>query len=391
LAGATDPWIVPRFQPAIGRVLIVDDEQPLLRGLGLILDKAGFDVAMASSVATALGVVEAGGVDLVVTDLRMPDSSGLELLGAVRARDAELPVILMTGVPDVDSAAAAIEHGVWRYLTKPIDADKLVTSVTEGVERGRGRRRPSPVGASQLQRALDRLWLAYQPIVSWSQKRIFAFEALVRSDEPGLQGGLLVEAAERLGSIVELGRRVRAAAAATIAVSDGLFFINMHPAELTDAALYDAASPLADHAGRVVFEVTERRSLTEVSELGERLHTLRSMGYRFALDDLGAGYAGLASVADLAPDVIKLDMSLVRGVHANPTRQKLVASMAQLARDLGVPLVAEGVETREERRVLYALGCDLLQGYLFARPARVLPGVAFERLEAESRMMPPVV
>lgn len=348
-------------------------------------------MAMASSVPVALGVVEAGGVDLVVTDLRMPESSGLELLAAVRARDAELPVILMTGVPDVDSAAAAIEQGVWRYLTKPIDADKLVASVGEGVARGRGRRRPNPVGATQLQRALDRLWLAYQPIVSWSQQRIFAYEALARSDEPGLQGGLLVEAAERLGSIVELGRRVRASAAATMAVSDGLFFINMHPAELSDASLYDPASPLGAHAGRVVFEVTERRSLTEIPELGERLHTLRSMGYRFALDDLGAGYAGLASVADLAPDVIKLDMSLVRGVNANPTRQKLVASMAQLARDLGVALVAEGVETREERRVLYALGCDLLQGYLFARPARALPGVAFEAAGGESRSLPPAV
>src|SRR5262249_9754417 len=159
-------------------------------------------------------------------------------------------------------------------------------------------------------------------------------------------------AAERLGSIVELGRRVRASAAATMDCADGLFFINMHPAELGDAALYDPESPLAAHAGRVVLEVTERRSLGEVPELSERLLALRSMGYRFALDDLGAGYAGLASVADLSPDVIKLDMSLVRGVNANPTRQKLVASMAQLARDLGVALVAEGVETREERRVL---------------------------------------
>ena len=289
---------MPQFQPAIGRVLVVDDEPSLLRGLGLILDKAGFDVALATSVATALGVVEAGGVDLVVTDLRMPQSSGLELLTAVRTRDAELPVILMTGVPDVDSAATAIEQGVWRYLTKPIDADKLVSSVAEGVARGRARRRPAPVGAQQLQRALDRLWLAYQPIVSWSQRRIFAFEALARSDEPGLQGGLLVEAAERHGSIVELGRRVRASAAATLSVSEGLFFVNLHPAELSDAALYDPASPLGAHARRVVFEVTERRSLTEIPNLGERLQTLRSMGYRFALDDLGAGYAGLASVAE---------------------------------------------------------------------------------------------
>ena len=374
-----------------GRVLVVDDEDAILRAFGRILRRAGYETVLACDATRALGVIATGGVDVVITDMHMPGGSGLGLLRAIRAGDPDLPVILMTGMPNVDSAAEAIEHRVWRYLTKPVDPDKLLAAVADGVRRGRARRTATPVGPGpvELDRALGGLWLAYQPIVSWSQRRIFAFEALVRSDEPGVSGGILVAAAEKLGRIVELGRLVRAAAAPTVAAGDALFFVNLHPAELLDETLYDPSGPLAGHAGRVVFEITERRSLGEIPGLSARLACLRGFGYRFALDDLGAGYAGLTSVAVLAPDIIKLDMSLVRGVNESPTKQKLVGSMTTLARDLAVPLVAEGVETKEERRVLLRLGCDLLQGFLFARPARLLPHVAFERLAAESLSAPP--
>lgn len=370
----------------------MDDEDAILRAYARLLRRAGYEALTANDAKAALAIVEAGGLDVVISDIHMPGMSGIALLAAVRARDPELPFILMTGVPHVETATQAIEHGVLRYLLKPVDHDKLLDTIAEGVHRRRTSRGAPKVGPGpvELDRALAKLWIAYQPIVSWAERRIFAFEALVRSDEPALQGGVMVETAERLGRIVELGRGVRAAVAPTIATSDALFFVNLHPAELLDEALYEASSPLGPYARRVIFEITERRSLTDVPELIDRLAYLRSQGYRFALDDLGAGYAGLTSVAQLAPDVIKLDMSLVRGVNESTTKQKLVSSMAQLARELAVPIIAEGVETREERRTLLRLGCNLLQGYLFARPGRPLPEVPFEHLAAESTASSPV-
>jgi EAL domain-containing protein (putative c-di-GMP-specific phosphodiesterase class I) len=88
------------------------------------------------------------------------------------------------------------------------------------------------------------------------------------------------------------------------------------------------------------------------------------------VDDLGAGYAGLTSFAALEPDVVKLDMALVRGVDREPIKHRLVGSMTRLCRDLGILVVAEGVETSAEKEALQELGCDLLQGYLFGRPGR---------------------
>jgi EAL domain-containing protein (putative c-di-GMP-specific phosphodiesterase class I) len=95
------------------------------------------------------------------------------------------------------------------------------------------------------------------------------------------------------------------------------------------------------------------------------------MGFRIALDDLGAGYAGLTSFAELRPDIVKLDLTLVRDVDQDSVKRKLVASLIDVCRDIGTTVVGEGVETQAERDVLVSLGCNWLQGYFFGRPARL--------------------
>jgi EAL domain-containing protein (putative c-di-GMP-specific phosphodiesterase class I) len=114
-----------------------------------------------------------------------------------------------------------------------------------------------------------------------------------------------------------------------------------------------------------------------VHDLGPRIHALRSMGFKIAVDDLGAGYSGLTSFARLEPEIVKIDMSLVRDIEREPMQCKLVASLASLCRDTNRLVVAEGVETIEERDALIACGCDLLQGYLFARPGPPFPIVSW--------------
>jgi EAL domain-containing protein (putative c-di-GMP-specific phosphodiesterase class I) len=101
------------------------------------------------------------------------------------------------------------------------------------------------------------------------------------------------------------------------------------------------------------------------------------MGYRIAVDDLGAGYAGLTSFAQLEPEVVKFDMSLVRGVDANPRKQRLIGAMSSLFSELGLLTISEGVETALERDALLHIGCNLLQGYLFGRPTAGFIEVVF--------------
>ena len=160
------------------------------------------------------------------------------------------------------------------------------------------------------------------------------------------------------------------------ATEHSIFFVNLHPEDLSDEALFDESSPLTPFAHRVVLEVTERASLEHIGNVRERVARLRALGFRIALDDLGAGYAGLTSFTQLEPEFVKLDMALIRGIHLNDMKRKIVRSMVELCHDMGKSIIAEGVEVLEEKQVLVDLGCDLLQGYLLGRPAKGTPSMS---------------
>jgi EAL domain-containing protein (putative c-di-GMP-specific phosphodiesterase class I) len=152
--------------------------------------------------------------------------------------------------------------------------------------------------------------------------------------------------------------------------------MNLHPSDLLDEALYSLDSPITPFARQVVLEITERAALDSGADIPGRIRRLRSLGFRVAIDDLGAGYAGLSYFALLTPDVVKLDITLVRNIHQEEIKRKLVG-LTSLCKDLGMLVVAEGVETAEERDTTLELGCDLLQGFLFAKPAPPFPEVSW--------------
>jgi EAL domain-containing protein (putative c-di-GMP-specific phosphodiesterase class I) len=371
-------------------VLGVDDEPLVLRSYERLFARAGAEFVPAQSVGEALTHLAAQPFDVVLTDIHMPGKSGLDLLREIRERGFDVPAILITGSPHVDTAVQAIEHGAVRYLSKPVDYHELVRVVGEvaGIYKLHRLRhaahdhvRSWEEQAQQAEleqlfsRCLDRLWIAYQPIISLSERRVVAYEALCRSDETAMATPVtIIGAAEKLGRVHELSRRIRERALEKLPAmpSDCSLFLNLHPEDLDDSDLIDPFTATADCAERIVLEVTERRQLDDVVHLKERIAALKSLGYRIAVDDLGAGYAGLSSLAHLDPAVVKLDMSLVRGVDSQPIKQRLIRSMAELCADMGAAVIVEGVETPGERDALVDCRCDWMQGYLFGRPAREL-------------------
>ena len=209
-------------------------------------------------------------------------------------------------------------------------------------------------------------------------RSVFAYEALARTEEPTLRNPAdLFDVAERLHRTAELGCRIRHLIAELVpaAPESALMFVNLHPSDLEDDELLSKSGGLAPFAQRIVLEVTERAALDEVKGLRSRVEVLREMGFRIAVDDLGAGYAGLSSFAVLEPDVVKADMSLIRGIDTSATKQRLLSAIAMLANDLSVQFVAEGVETAAEYACVSALGAHAVQGYLLARPGRGFPPV----------------
>jgi EAL domain-containing protein (putative c-di-GMP-specific phosphodiesterase class I) len=225
----------------------------------------------------------------------------------------------------------------------------------------------------KLDRCMTTLNMHFQPIVHASTRARFGYEALLRSTDKSLpHPGAILDAAERLERIPALGRAVRAQTAKVIAsspVERGVMFINLHLLDLSDKQLTSAFAPLSRVASRVILEITERTSLDGQLDLRYRVAELRELGFRIAIDDLGGGHARMGTFNTDDCDFVKLDMSLVRDVEKHQGKQRLIRMITDLCRGQGKMVIGEGVETEAEAKVLVDLGCDLLQGYLIAKPA----------------------
>ncbi len=375
----------------LGRVLVVDDDLGMRKACTRMLSTEGWVVVSAEHGRAGVDAMRDGReqFDCVVSDVHMPELDGFGLIREIRQLDDDLPVLLMTGDPTLDGAVRAIDNGAVSYIVKPFDQETLASAVARAARRhgiARMRRRAETFAREMLgpqegdhkvteqcfERALERSWMAYQPIVDYRTRTVYAYEALVRTDEESLRrADVLIATAERLARIHDLGRTVRrhvAAMAANIPDS-ALLFVNVHGLELTDEELFAEQGPFAALSSRIVLEITERIGLDTVAG-PSRVAMLRRLGYRIAVDDLGAGYAALGALATLEPDVVKLDMGLVRDLDRHHTKRRVVGAIATLVRELGGRVVAEGVETPAERDACLAAGIDLLQGYLFAKPTR---------------------
>ncbi|MBC7895159.1 MAG: EAL domain-containing protein [Cytophagaceae bacterium] len=229
---------------------------------------------------------------------------------------------------------------------------------------------------------------AFQPIVDINAQAIWSYEALIRGTR-GEGAGSVYARVDRL-DLHEFDRQSRGVAieiAGRLGVACSLN-LNALPGSLADGTAgveRTVASALAAglSVDQLVLEVTESEVIEDAVVLCERLNAYRAAGIRIAIDDFGAGYAGLNLLADLQPDVLKLDMTLVRGIDGRGARQSIVRAILQVSLDLGIDVVAEGVETMREYEWLAELGLVLFQGYLIAKPAfESLPAIMLPRVQA---------
>lgn len=224
--------------------------------------------------------------------------------------------------------------------------------------------------------------MAFQPIVDARDRSIYAYEALVRGEDGA--GAASVLARLRPEQLYRFDQTCRVQAIATAA---GLgmrahLAINFIPNAVYEPAtcirLTLAAAERYDFpAQRLIFELSESERIRDLPKVVRILQDYARRGFQTAIDDFGAGHSGLNLLADFQPHLVKLDMALLRGIDADPARHTIVAGIVAMCRSLGSVVLAEGVETAAEYRALRALGIDLYQGYLFARPAlEALPTVA---------------
>lgn len=217
------------------------------------------------------------------------------------------------------------------------------------------------------------LTMAFQPVVDIATRRIYAYEALVRGPNGESAAWVLAQVNDQNRYSFDQACRVKAIETATALGLDRRLSINFlpnavyHPEACLRVTLA-AAKKFGFPANLITFEFTENEQIIDRKHLKTIIQAYRGQGFLTALDDFGAGYAGLSLLADFQPDIIKIDRVLVDHIDSDKPRQAIIAGLMATARALDLLVVAEGVERREELATLSALGITLFQGFLFARP-----------------------
>lgn len=365
-------------------ILAVDDEPALLSAMKRVLERAGHKVVCATTGDAAVSAFGGQGFDVAVVDYHIPEPDGLEVLKRLREVHPACVRVLASGRLDLPVVVEAVNDGeVSWVLGKPFMPQELLDAIGQAVNH---RERAVQVQLDRRQRAEteqrelfheclagDSIRLALQPIVRAQENGVYAYEALLRSTHPLFKGPLdLLSAAERFNMVADLSDVVvqRAAAWFSDLPAEAKLFMNLHPDELQDPeGLRQRLEKLSPWAERMVVEITERSRVFDNDHWQDSIDHLQDLGFALAVDDLGAGYSSLSTLAALQPRYIKVDMSIIRDVDTDVRKQRLVELLCRFSSATEALMVAEGVETQSEAETLRALGTDLLQGYHFGRPS----------------------
>ncbi len=365
----------------MAKILTVESDHRLQRTIGRALLMQGHDVHQVGHGSAALRIAAERRFDVAVVSGAL---SGHTVLQKMRALQPACMRILISAPPSMLPAMDAVNRGeISGVLPRPFSVMTMLEAVEGSLETRRRMLEVARVqqAAARIEElamldecfARDHIQIALQPVLRSDSRLLVGFEALLRSDHAVLSGPLAVlraaEQHDRIDAVADVVfRRVRQWL--TLLPDSVSLFINLHPDELSEPdRLAARLAPLAGHASRVVLEITERSRLQSIYGWEDSLQRATEMGFSIAVDDLGSGYSSLSVLADLQPQYIKMDMSIVRGVDASSRKRRMVNMLCRFAEATGSKLIAEGVETPEEAAVLTEAGTHLLQGYLFGRPS----------------------
>jgi EAL domain-containing protein (putative c-di-GMP-specific phosphodiesterase class I)/FixJ family two-component response regulator len=386
-------------------VLVVDDNAPNVALLIRILRAAGIENVV--GICDPREVLEKFGEvhpDLILLDLHMPHMDGFEVMASLARHIPEddfLPIVVLTADATREASQQALSAGAKDFLNKPFNSVEVIQRVVNLLEtrtlyrtvRAHNQQLADQLAArdvlerrladqkrelhAQIKTALvpGAISIVVQPIVDLRNSEIVGVEALSRFQiEPARPPNAWFEAAAAVGLGNDLELQALGVAAKAFAELPRTVFVslNMSAEVVLDARL---ARLLDDLPGdRVVVEITEHSRVGDYAQLNEALDRLRQRGVRVAVDDAGAGFSGLQQILNLRPEIIKLDIELTHGIDHDPVRRALATCLLTFANEIGATIVAEGVETSDERSVLGELGVAFGQGYFLGRPRPLVVG-----------------
>jgi EAL domain-containing protein (putative c-di-GMP-specific phosphodiesterase class I)/AmiR/NasT family two-component response regulator len=377
------------------RVLIADDEPALRGALADLLahEESLVLVGEAGDADQAIELADASRPDVALVDVSMPAGGGPRAAREIIRVSPDTRVIALSAFEDRPTVLEMLRAGAVGYLVKGTATQDLLGSITKVVDGGASLSAELIDGivhelSSQLRREeiehqqlaarrgeIDRflsgngVTMVYQPIVDLRSRAVVGMEALARFHSLPLR-----PPNEWFAAAVELELGVQLEMMAIESAMVGLPHLPAGAYLSVNCSPRGAMSPklaaLVDgHASRMVVEITEHEAIEDYALLAATLEGLREHGIRVAIDDAGAGFASLRHTLLLRPDILKVDTSLTRNIDGDRAKRALTSALVSFGKDMGIAIVAEGIETREELDELVALGVPFGQGFYLAEPA----------------------
>jgi EAL domain-containing protein (putative c-di-GMP-specific phosphodiesterase class I)/DNA-binding NarL/FixJ family response regulator len=383
------------------RLILADDESSILEAMCELvsMDRDIDIVGTARDAGEAIDLAALHTPDVALLDVRMPGGGGSRAAREIRLRSPETRIVALSASTDPRTVVTMVRAGAVGYVGKDQSADEVLRAihrsadgrssivvdhlgqVAEGLAELQARQgaritERARISAEKIREAIrgEGLHTVFQPIVDLGDGRILGVEALSRFLlKPRRSPDTWFAEAAGQGLLTELELAAAIQAFDHLGdIPDGVYLtVNVSPETLFDRRLAGALRSLP--GGRVVIELTERSPIGDYEDARAHLAELRALGVRLAIDDVGSGFSGLAHVVELSPDLLKFDRSLVAGVDADRHKSALVARLSSYADEVGMEVVAEGIETRGEYETLRALGVGTGQGYFLGRPGPIPP------------------
>lgn len=360
------------------RILLIDDEVDFAETLSMRLGMRGYEVTVVHGGQEALTKAKEK-PDLILLDVMMPVMDGYEVCSKLRESSETklIPIIMLTAKEMSKDKVEGLNVGADDYITKSSDTEELFarmeallrrSSLFEEIEKDK----TSLIG--ELKRIIQKelVEMVFQPIVYLRTRQLIGYEVLTRGpkESPLKNPEKLFQCALSCGLLfdLEVVCRKKALAKAGNLIKEKLFFFNNNP-YLIESEKFKEILNLYDSPEQIVLEITEREEIKNFSRFCQSLNLLKEKKYKIAIDDVGSGYSSLDAVAELDPDFVKIDISLVRDINVNLKKQNLVKTIVQICEQNQIISIAEGIETEEELNTLSNLNIEAGQGYFLGRPS----------------------
>ncbi len=363
------------------RILLVDNEPDLSVSTAAFLEARHYKVDVVHTGREALKKIY-NKPDLVLLGRTLTDMDGLEICRRIR-EDKELrrmPIILMSNLCMPSHKSEGLHLGADDYVAKPFDNDELLARINavlrrQGFAEGDFKDRQKLMDELSKILEFELIRPHFQPIFFLESHQLLGVEALSRPPSDSILSNpeLLFAAAIKLGKYFELEtlgwrKAIKQWKESSI---PGKLILNCSPYFIEDGK-FDQEKFIKEigvSPNNIVLEITERMAVMDYKQLIGRLLKLKKAGFEFSVDDVGSGYAALETIAELKPNLVKIDISLVRNIHKDTLKRNIVEAIIAFCKKSHIITIAEGVEKAEELKTMQKLGTDAAQGYFLAKPS----------------------